>query len=159
MSAFTSLTSGWQHFYFPGWSEAAHQCQPPPQEAWMPPMWLHNKPCRPPRPPHQEEARGPTTTFSLSLFECSFNCNMFIVARNAFSGHSPWGRPVYPVEIQLNKSCEITLFICVEYVFTMKDSIYDECLWTAIYITLYTIYSITLYITVYLLHYTVHWWK
>ena len=68
MSAFTSLTSGWQHFYFPGWSEAAHQCQPPPQEAWMPPMWLHNKPCRPPRPPHQEEAQGPTTTFSLSLF-------------------------------------------------------------------------------------------
>ena len=34
---------------------------------------------------------------------------------------------MYPVVIVV-KSCEITLFFCVEYVFTMKDSIYDECL-------------------------------
>ena len=33
------------------------------------------------------------------------------------------GRPVYPVKIIIvEKNCKITLFICVEYVFTMKKS-------------------------------------
>ena len=49
-------------------------------------------------------------SFSLSLFQSSFNCN--IVACNAFSGHSHWGWQVYPVEIYMNKSCEITLLLC-----------------------------------------------
>lgn len=34
----------------------------------------------------------------------------------------------YSVEKQVEKICKITVLICVEYVFTMKKSIFYECL-------------------------------